>query len=163
MVQVDTAHSVSAQEQLGGQETQTVAVKEDLGGVHGDLSGDRVEAEDGALDHVETPGGVVVAGAQLRTAHPAVAGQEGAAPTQGEAVLGVVAQEEGGGQPSQGEWGGGGGVGGAGELPQVRDERSGGAGGGQEPVQGTVALQWVGSQQEDWGGGDVGDLQRSSR
>ena len=90
VVEVDGAHFVPTEEDLGTQESKVVSIQEDHSGVHGDLPGNVSEAASRALDHVEAPGLVMVAGAGVRAFHAAVAGQEGAAATEGEAVLGVV-------------------------------------------------------------------------
>ena len=81
---------------------ESVAVKMDDGGVHGDERGHVGEVARRALDHVVGPGVVVVAGAALRALHPAVAGKEVAAEALGDAVrlvraheLFAVQQEEG--------------------------------------------------------------------
>ena len=75
-VQVDRCHSRPAQEHLRPQLPKVVAVEVEDGGVHGDLPGHVGEVPGGALDHVEGPGLVVVAGTRVRAFHPTVAGEE---------------------------------------------------------------------------------------
>ena len=79
-IQVDRCHSRPAQEHLGPELAKIVPVEVEDGGVHGDLPGHVGQVPGGALDHVEGPGLVVVAGTGVRAFHPAVAGQEGATP-----------------------------------------------------------------------------------
>ena len=79
-IQVNCCHSRPAQEHLGPELAKVVAVQVEDGGVHGDLPGHVGEVPGGALDHVEGPGLVVVAGAGVGAFHPAVAGKEGATP-----------------------------------------------------------------------------------
>ena len=79
-VQVNRCHSRPAQEHLRPQLAKVVAVEVEDGGVHGDLPGHVGEVPGGALDHVEGPGLVVVAGAGVGAFHPTVASQEGATP-----------------------------------------------------------------------------------
>ena len=73
-IQMNHCHSRPTQKHLGPQLPKVVAVEVEDGGVHGDLPGHVGEVPGGALDHVEGPGLVVVAGARVRAFHPTVAG-----------------------------------------------------------------------------------------
>ncbi len=92
------------------------------------------------------------AGAGVRALHPAVAGEEGAAPAQGEAVRGVVAEEELLRHPGQGEGGGQARPGGRGAGQRRVVGQGGGGGGGHrvggQPFQLAAAHQRVLAQQE---------------
>ena len=75
-VQVNRCHSGSTKEHLRPKLAEVVAVEVEDGGVHGDLPGHVGQVPGGALDHVEGPGLVVVAGTRVRAFHPTVAGEE---------------------------------------------------------------------------------------
>ena len=125
-VQMNRRHPGSTKEHFRSKLTEVVAVEVEDGGVHGDLPGHVGEVLRRALDHVQGPRLVVVAGTRVRAFHSAVAGKECATPTrlilglhweantrnkdkesleskhkylrrpaEGEAVLCVLAEEEG--------------------------------------------------------------------
>ena len=79
-VQVNRCHSGSTKEHLRPKLAKVVAVEVEDGGVHGDLPGHVGQVPGGALDHVEGPGLVMVAGTWVRAFHPTVAGEERATP-----------------------------------------------------------------------------------
>ena len=80
-VQMNRRHPGSTKEHLRSKLTEVVAVEVEDGGVHGDLSGHVGQVLRGALDHVQGPRLVVVAGTRVRAFHSAVAGKERATPT----------------------------------------------------------------------------------
>ena len=92
------------------------------------------------------------AGAGVRALHAAVAGQEGAAPAQREAVGGVVAQEQVLGHLGQGQGGqagpGGRSAGQGGIVGQGGEGQGGGGGVGGQPLQLAAAHQRVAAHQE---------------
>ena len=73
-VQMNRRHPGSTKEHFRSKLTKVVAVEVEDGGVHGDLPGHVGQVLRRALDHVQGPGLVVVAGTRVRAFHSAVAG-----------------------------------------------------------------------------------------